>query len=67
VGSLHWLRKKKAALLPYLMLKKTFQFLSGGVIGDSDFVLVLKKTRKECDWSNNELVAKIPLPEKTFA
>jgi len=44
VASSHWLRNRKAAFLPYVMLKRSFQFLTAGLIGDSDFVLVLKKT-----------------------
>jgi ubiquinone/menaquinone biosynthesis C-methylase UbiE len=46
VSATHWLQKKKAALYPYLTLKSIFQLLSFGAIGDSDFVLILRKMEK---------------------
>jgi ubiquinone/menaquinone biosynthesis C-methylase UbiE len=52
VASVHWIQKKKPVLYPYLMLKGIFQFLSGGIIGDSELVLVLKKPGTEADSLN---------------
>jgi SAM-dependent methyltransferase len=46
VSSVHWLQNKKAALYPYLTLKSIFHHLSFGVIGDSDFVLILRKMER---------------------
>lgn len=43
VASTTWLRKKKGAFFLYTTLKSSVQFLTGGLIGDSDFALVLKK------------------------
>jgi SAM-dependent methyltransferase len=46
VSSLHWLQNKKGAFFVYSTLKTICQRLSLGVIGDSDFALVLKKNGK---------------------
>ncbi len=44
VASSTWLRNRKGAFFPYVTLKRGLQFLTAGMIGDSDFVLVLKKS-----------------------
>ena len=70
IGSVHWFQKKKAVRYPYLMLKRTVQFLTGGIIGDSDLVLVLKKIGKESQRPNHDLSSGHPgiqEPEKILA
>jgi len=43
VTEVSWLQRKKAAHLGYITMKKIIGFLSGGLIGDSELILVMRK------------------------
>jgi SAM-dependent methyltransferase len=45
VTAANWLQRKKIAFLAYVTLKKIFKLLSRGRINDSEFILVLQKTK----------------------
>ncbi|HTV40886.1 MAG TPA: class I SAM-dependent methyltransferase [Candidatus Sulfotelmatobacter sp.] len=46
VSNVRWLQNKKVALYSYLTLKALSRYLSFGAIGDSDFVLILRKMER---------------------
>lgn len=73
VASSTWLRNKKAAFFSYVALKRAFQFLTVGLIGDSDFVLVMEKKSESFEPNLTATSTRgqgkserEPLPMKTF-